>query len=245
MSTRSRKVVKEESGSLRREGRLLDRLPAYIHLVVERNGPKGDALDLASTVVRDHGTPLADGSGADVQRPRDIRGSLKVIENVRLEHEPSLTAVARKTQPQLCTGQLTSVDMKLELGKAADRLKLAMKDADVDRAELAHRCHVSLSAVGYWLNAQKLISPDKAELAARRLKVSADWLRLKSDSRERDGAPSQQALEQALDALNEMREPLRQLAEARAETQRAENALLQAIERIEQLSAPLRRLGGR
>jgi transcriptional regulator with XRE-family HTH domain len=199
---------------------------AYIQLVPDPKGPTGDSLDLFSTELGNDGSPLANRGGADAQRPRDIRSALKVIDNVLLEHEPSLTVVQSRMQPQSKRMMLTSVQME-RFSTLAERLTDAMGDK-ITASDLARSCDVSPAAVSKWLDGRtKALKAETLAAAARALGVREDWLRTGKLPREREGAEEDRQLERVMGLLEELRGPLAALAgaidalsKARSEPQR-------------------------
>lgn len=211
MVTKMSKHVKGRSGSVLSGGR--DRTPTYIHLVSNSESTACDSLDFLGTELGNDRSPLADCSRADPQRPRDIRGALKVIHNVLLEHAPSLTAVHDLRQPQSKTRVLTSVHMD-KLSTLAERLKEAMGDT-VSAADLARECDVSDAAVHKWLVGRTLkLSAENYEKAGRALGVRAEWLRTGKLPREREHGNDERQIDRVIELLQQLREPLAALSGA-------------------------------
>lgn len=145
-----------------------------VQVVIPPKGALRNALDLSSAKVRHDRAPLADRRGAQPERPGDIRGALKVINNVLLEHARTFTKVKSATQPQLRGERLTSVHMD-KLATISERLSDAMREAGVTASELARACTVSPAAVHKWQHGGKL-SADNLSAAARSLGVREEWL---------------------------------------------------------------------
>lgn len=239
MNKKPSTTVQTESGNVDSSGDLRNRFPAYIKLVPNTKGPASHMLEFAGTEIRHHDTPLTDGGGGNPERPRDIRGSLKVFKNVLLEHDSDLTAVYLKMQPRLHSDGLTSVNMTgahTTLGEAADRFQKAMKTTRATRKQIAKACGVSLATVGYWFNGQKLISHDNAKCAAKILRVSAAYLRVESNDPKESQNEGQAEADAVFEALREMKEPLMRM-------QQIQTALLAALERLEASRAPERKRG--
>jgi transcriptional regulator with XRE-family HTH domain len=198
------KVIEGSGGNVSR--RIRDRTPAYIQLVPDTQCAAGDALDFLGAEVRNNGAPFTDGCGTDVQRPRDIRGRLEVIENVALKHAPILSPLNSGTQVRSREKALTLVDMD-KLSDLAERLADAMREAGVNAAQLADACGVTAAAVSKWLSREtRTLSADNYAAAARALGVNETWLRTGKLPRERDKQVAQ--LEHLQDALMELRDPL-------------------------------------
>jgi transcriptional regulator with XRE-family HTH domain len=211
MRKETSKAVEEKSGSVFGRKRR-KRTPAYIQIVPDLQCPAGDALDFLGAEFGDNGTPLADGGGADAQRPRDVRGFLKVIENFAFEHDSSLSLLKRKAQARFRIADLTSVHMD-KLNDLAGRLSDAMKASEINASELAQECRVSSAAVTHWLNGTtKKLTADNYQAAARALGVREEWLRTGKLPRERDSEQAQ--VEKVQSALRDLREPLAALLAA-------------------------------
>jgi transcriptional regulator with XRE-family HTH domain len=188
------------------------RATSHIHLVPNTKRATSHALDLLGTELRNDGAPLAHGGGADAQRPRDIRGSLKVINNVFLEHDTRFTTVKVSAQPQLQKRLLTSVDMDKN-ETIADRLLDAMHERGVIPSGLAEECRVSPAAVHKWTRGGKL-SADNLAAVARALGVREDWLRTGKLPRGREQPVEDHDIEKVVDMLAELQGPLAALANA-------------------------------
>lgn len=213
MERKTSSRVKNKSGSLTgNNNRPRHGTATYIKFVTDRNGPAGDSLDLLSTELGNDAPPFADGRRADSDRPRDIRGSLKVIDNVLFEHEPMLTAVYREMQPQFRRGALTLVDMD-HLPNPEDRLKDAMRVRRVTAVQLARACGVSRVAVNKWTKGGKMTA-DNYAAASRALGVAADWLRAGTLPREREFAAEERELDVVYGALELMQGPVAALSAA-------------------------------
>lgn len=209
-----RKTAKHLSLLVRSEA---NRSPADIQAVASFQCAVSDPLDLLGAVPRDDRSPLPNGGRADVQRPSDIRGVLKVINNVLLEHGPHVTTVKGRLQPQSNNLGLTSVAMDKRLPTLADRLKSAMDalDGRISASDLSRACGVSPAAVSKWLDGQtkELKAANYAD-AARALGVREEWLRTGKLPREREGAEEESQVERVLDLLDDLRGPLAALAGA-------------------------------
>lgn len=188
------------------------RAASYIKLITNSKGAARDPLDFLGTEVRNNSLPLPDGSGTDVERPRDIRGTLKVINNVLLEHEPTFTTVKNAMQPQCQSKDLTLVDMD-KYATIADRLRSSMAESGISGSDLARACDVSPAAVHKWLNGGKM-SADNSAAAARALGVREEWLRTGKLPKEREHGYQEQSLDQVMDLLEELKGPLAALAAA-------------------------------
>lgn len=186
---------------------------AHVQIATDAKSAFSDAFKLDSTKPGDNTAPLAYRGGADAQRPGDIRGSLKVINNVLLEHAPMLTAFKSLMQPHLSKGLLTSVDMEKNATLAA-RLKDAMGE-DISASDLARACGVSAAAVSKWLDGttQKLSAENYAN-AARALGVRDEWLRTGRLPREREGGTTERDMDRVVDILEGLQGPLAALATA-------------------------------
>lgn len=195
------------------QGSLLDGTTTHVQIATDAKGAFSDAFKLDSAKPGNNSAPLAYGGGADAQRPRDIRGSLKVINNVLLEHAPMLTVFKSSMQPHLRRGLLTSVDMEKN-ATLADRLKDAM-GKDISASDLARACGVSAAAVSKWLDGttQKLSAENYAN-AARALGVRDEWLRTGRLPREREGGTAERDMDRVVDILEGLQGPLAALAAA-------------------------------
>jgi transcriptional regulator with XRE-family HTH domain len=199
------------------------RAATNIKLVLNSKGATSDALELQRTEVRNNDPPLRDGGRADAQRPRDIRGSLKVINNVLLEHKAPFTIVKNAMQPRYQPRPLTLVDMDKQLTTIAERLRSAMKAAgDISMSQLGRACGVSPAAVSKWLNGGKL-SADNLAAASRALGVREEWLRTGKLPRERE-AGAEEGLDEVIDLLEDLKGPLAALAAAIEKIGRARTA---------------------
>ncbi len=194
------------------QGRGRDRPTAPVQLFPHGHRAIRDEFDFLGAVLRDDRAPLADSSGADLQRPRDIRGTLKVINNVLLEHETPFTLVKTGSQPRCMARGLTSVDMDKH-STQAERLESAMKAAGVHASQLARECDVSAAAVHKWLNGGKM-NADNLAAAARALGVREEWLRTGKLPREREHRAEEQGVDQVIGILQNLREPLAALTAA-------------------------------
>jgi transcriptional regulator with XRE-family HTH domain len=183
-----------------------DRSTPHIKLVFDAKRATREPFDLLGTESRNNGPPFAHGGRTDLQRPRDIRGSLEVIENVLLEHGPSLTLVHSVMQPQSNARVLTSVHMD-KLATQSERLEDAMNDNGTSASDLARACDVSPTAVGKWLKGGKL-SADNLAAAARALGVREEWLRTGRIPRERQHAVEEREVDRVLDLLAQIQGPL-------------------------------------
>lgn len=189
------------------------RLPARVHLISNTKSASSEALDFSSAEPRNNDAPLADGSWTDVQRPRDIRGVLKVIDNVLFQHVPMLTVFKSRMQPHLSGGSLTSVDME-KFSTLNERLTDAM-GTEVNASELARACGVSPAAVSKWLDGTtKKLSADNYASAARALGVREEWLRTGRLPRERTNAEEERQADKIIGILEGLREPLAALSKA-------------------------------
>jgi transcriptional regulator with XRE-family HTH domain len=189
-----------------------NRSPTYIQLVSNSESPTRDSLNLFSTELGDHQSPLADSGGTDLQRPRDIRGALIVINNGLLKHRPSLTAVHMQVQPQFTTRVLTSVHMDT-LSTLEGRLRNAMAKAGTSASDLARECDVSPVAVGKWLKGGKM-KADSLAKASRALGVRDEWLRTGKLPMEREHGHEERQFDQVIDLLQQLRGPLAALSAA-------------------------------
>jgi transcriptional regulator with XRE-family HTH domain len=152
-------------------------------------------LDFLGAEIRNNSLPFPNGRGTDPKRPRDIRGSLKVIENVLLEHGGTFTIVKSALQPECQPKALTLVAMEKH-ATIADRLRAAMTDGRVSASDLARACGVSPAAVHKWLNGGKM-SADNSAAAARAL-----------------GAREEQSMDEVITLLENLKGPLAALASA-------------------------------
>jgi transcriptional regulator with XRE-family HTH domain len=182
-----------------------NRPTAHVEILTHTESTARDSLDFLRTELRDDGTPLADSSRADPQRPRDIRSALKVINNVLFEHKPDLTIVHGSMQPQSKSKLLTLVQME-PLDTLAARLKDAMGN-EITGSDLARQCGVSPAAVSKWLSGGKMNADNLAE-AARAVGVREEWLRTGKLPRERTHGTDERELERAMDMLADLHAPL-------------------------------------
>jgi transcriptional regulator with XRE-family HTH domain len=189
------------------------RAATNVELVLNPKGAASEPLDLNRAEVRHDGLPLPDCGRTNIERPRDIRGTLKVINNVLLEHKQSFTTVKSALQPGYQPKHLTLVDMDKQLSTTAERLAAAMKDAGVSQSELARECDVSPAAVHKWLNGSKL-NADNLAKASRALGVREDWLRTGKLPRERENGHAEESLDEVIDLLEDLKGPLAALAAA-------------------------------
>lgn len=211
MAKETSKTVKGQSGSVvsRYGGK---RFAPHVQVLTNSHNALGNALNVNSTEVRNDRPPLANSGRADFQRPRDIRGSLKVINNVAFEHVPSVTVVQPNLQPQFKRPALTLVNMT-PLETLSERLTDAMRATDppTTASALARACDVSAAAVGKWLDGGKM-SADSLASAARALGVRDEWLRTGRLPRERDSHDTQ--VDNVMTLLAGMKEPLAALSAA-------------------------------
>ena len=190
-----------------------DRAPANVEVSPDTECSSSDTLDLLRAELRNDLTPLADSSRADAQRPRDIRGVLKVINNVLFEHRPSVTVVQSRMQPQSKTVVLTSVYME-KLVTLADRLRDAMSE-EISASDLARACDVSPAAVSKWLDGRtRALKAETLASAARALGVRDEWLRTGRLPRERQNAEEDRQVDRVIGLLEDLRGPLSALATA-------------------------------
>jgi len=189
------------------------RPPTHVKLVLNPKGATSDPLELVGRELGNDRPPLADSSGTDIKRPRDIRGALKVINNVLLEHNATFTTVKSAPQPRCQSKELTLVDMEKQLSTTAERLDAAMKATRVSQSELARECGVSPAAVHKWLNGSKL-NADNLAAAGRALGVREEWLRTGKLPRERENAHVEQGLDEVIDLLEDLKGPLAALTAA-------------------------------
>lgn len=187
-----------------------NRTASLVHVGTHLQSAASDALDLNRTEVRDDSAPLGYSGRTDVERPRDIRGSLKVIQNGLLQHEDTFTIVKSRLQPGCQPKSLTSVSMD-KLATIADRLSAAMTDAGVSPSQLSRSCGVSPAAVHKWQNGGKL-SADSLAAAARALGVREEWLRTGKLPRERSGAEEESQIDRVVEILSGLQGPLAELA---------------------------------
>lgn len=190
-----------------------DRPSTNIKIITDTERPAGDPLNLLRAELRNDIAPLAHGSRTDAQRPRDIRGVLKVIDNVLFEHKPSVTVVQTRMQPQSKTAVLTSVHME-KLATLAERLTDAMGQ-EISASDLARACDVSPAAVSKWLDGRtKALKADTLASAARALGVREEWLRTGKLPRERQNAEEDRQVDRVITLLEDLRGPLAALAGA-------------------------------
>lgn len=189
------------------------RLSALVHLVPDAQSAASEALDFSRAEPRNNDAPLADGGGTDVQRPRDIRGVLKVIDNVLFQHAPMLTAFKSRMQPHLSCASLTSVDMD-KFSTLAERLLDAMGE-EISASDLARACGVSPAAVSKWLDGTtKKLSADNYASTSRALGVREEWLRTGRLPRERTHAEEERQADKIIGILEGLKEPLAALSKA-------------------------------
>lgn len=205
----SRRYFRETKNSGGLNGKRGDGTPTYVELLPDPERPTCDSLDLLRTEFGDDRSPLAHSRRTDTERPRDIRGALKVIDNVLLQHELSITTVQNEAQPQFPYRMLTSVQMET----LAERLEQAMKEIGVSKSDLARACKVSPVAAGKWLKGGQM-KADSQALVARALGVREEWLRTGKLPRERNGAEEDRQIERVIGLLIELREPLAALSSA-------------------------------
>jgi len=217
MSDETSKHVKAKSGNVPGNGgRKRHRTPPYIKILPDPELPKGDLLDLLGAQLRNNGSPITDGGLTDAQGPRDIRGALKVIDNVLFKHRDKLTPVYLVSQPHSIDGELTSVHMS-EPNRLSERLESALqalkkRDPRASRAGLARACGVSKAAVTKWFKDDVDLKAENYERAATYLRVRAGWLRTSKPPREADEAEVETDIVHHL--LDELRDPLSRLLTA-------------------------------
>jgi transcriptional regulator with XRE-family HTH domain len=185
----------------------------YIKLVTNLQETVSDSLNLFGRKPRNDHAPLADSSGTDLERPRDIRGILKVINNGLFEHSRHSTTVERQMQPQFTTSALTSVDMDTTLD---NRLREALRAKDASASELSRACGVSPAAVSKWLDGRTTkLTAENYVNAAKFLEVREEWLRTGKGPKE-PGADVQEErqAERVLEMLENLRDPLAALIAA-------------------------------
>jgi transcriptional regulator with XRE-family HTH domain len=211
MTSKTSKRVQTKSGSVSSRNSS-EWLPPYIQLVPNRQRPARDSLELLSAEPGNDGAPFTNGRRSDPDRPRDIRGCLKVLQNFAFEHAPSLTTVQNRMQPKSNRSRLTSVSMNAPETQA-DRLWSAMTSVSAPHtaSQLARACGVSPAAVNKWLAGGKM-NADNLAKAARALGVRDEWLRTGHIPRERDASDTQ--VDRVVALLAEMREPLAALTAA-------------------------------
>jgi transcriptional regulator with XRE-family HTH domain len=191
-----------------------------------------DALNLESADVRNDRAPLGHGREGDAERTsnsgvsghvrRDIRGALKVINNVLLEHDLPYTRLKGQAQPQFKTRSLTSGAMDKRLTTLADRLSDAMTarsaetGTEITKSDLARACNVSPAAVGKWITGEtKQLKAENYRDAARALWVREEWLRDGKLPRERDAnGDADLHLERVMGLLEDLSGPLSALVTA-------------------------------
>jgi transcriptional regulator with XRE-family HTH domain len=183
---------------------------ALVEIVTDAKNAFSDAFNFTSTEVRNDGSPLPDGGRSQPERPRDIRGCLKVIDNVLFEHNRPFTTVKDRLQPQCKRDGLTSVAMD-KLPTIAERLTDSMKVRGVSGSELSRACGVTPAAVHKWQNGGKL-SADNLAAASRALGVREEWLRTGRLPRERENGAQEDGVDRVMDLLEGLREPLAALA---------------------------------
>jgi len=211
MDSKTSSHVKPESGRVAGNNGARHRSAPHIKLVPDLQLPMRDALDLLGAELRNDSAPLADGGRTNPYRPRDIRGSLKVIQNVLLEHGPKLTGVHPHSQPRSTAAGLTLVNMN-DQGSLKERLQSALEELrKVDRkasaAALARFCGLTKAGVGKWFSGETTtLEADNYVCAAKYLRVRSEWLRTGKLPRDPDG-PDLQA-EEVFQKLEALREPL-------------------------------------
>jgi transcriptional regulator with XRE-family HTH domain len=199
-----------------------ERPAADVEVITTPQSAVSDAFKLTSTKPGNDAAPLPDGSGSDVQRPGDIRGVLKVINNVLFEHNQSYTGVKSALQPQCKTDGLTSVAMEKRLLTLADRLNDALRarcaetGEEITKSDLARACGVSPAAVAKWLTGDtKQLKAENYRDAAKALWVSEEWLRDGVLPRERGVNGNAEAhMDRVMDLLEDLSGPLAALATA-------------------------------
>jgi transcriptional regulator with XRE-family HTH domain len=200
----------DESGDTISHYGIGERTTTDVQLVLNRDSAFGNSLDLLRAELRNHRTPFANGRRTDSERPRNIGGRLKVLEGGLLEHEPDLTTVHSRMQPQSKTAVLTLVQMD-NLATLADRLKDAM-GTDISASDLARACGISPAAVSKWLDGRtKRLSAENYEAAAQKLGVRVFWLRTGKGPRQGEHAAEDRETNRALELLDQLTEPLTQL----------------------------------
>lgn len=201
---------KVRSGSSpRRVWKHRDGTTAHIQLISNLESPAGNALDLKRGELGNDRTPLTDSGGGDAERPRDIRGLLKVIKNFAFEHAPPFTTLKCDMQAHANVAGLTLLNME-NLPDLASRLRVSIKDAGISNVDLATECGVTPAAITRWLSGEiKKLKADNYAAAARALGVREEWLRTGKLPRERDAQDLQ--VERAMAAFRRMREPLEEL----------------------------------
>jgi transcriptional regulator with XRE-family HTH domain len=100
-----------------------------------------------------------------------------------------------------------------KLATIAERLSAAMKDGGVSPSDLARACDVTPAAVFKWQHGGKM-SADNSAAAARALGVREEWLRTGRLPRERANGVQEEGLDEVVDILQGLREPLAALAAA-------------------------------
>lgn len=209
----------------------LNRSASDVEFVTNFQGTAGDGLQFVGTPPRHDIAPLADCGGADTERPRDIRGALKVIDNVFLQHAPSVTGVKSQMQPPLYAPGLTSVHMNRHppTDTLAARLIEAMRarsaetGVEITASDLARACGVSPAAVSKWLDGQtKQLKAQNYVDAARALGVREEWLRTGRLPKERAHAEDERRIDQVIEILGRLRGPLSDLLSAIDELSRPE-----------------------
>lgn len=194
-----------------------DRATTQIQLGIDSDSPAGEALKFNSAEPRHNTSPLRDRCATDAKRPRDIRGTLKVINNVFFEHAEQLTTVTSEKQPQLRSKRLTLVNMK-KLLDLADRLSTAMEIARCSEAELAKASGVSRVAINKVINRQsKTMKADTLAKAAKHLGVRAEWLRTGKGLQDSPDGEEARQTQRILSLLENLSGPIASLAEAIAE----------------------------
>jgi transcriptional regulator with XRE-family HTH domain len=199
--------VERDSGSVV-SGQSRKRATANIELATDPKSAAGDALDLFGTELRHDEAPLGDRRRADVERPRDIRGALKVIKNFAFEHASDSTTVHFPMQAGFKRAVLTLVHMAPPLETLADRLADAMKERGINASGLAKECGVTPTAAGKWLKDGGKMNADNLAAAARALGVRDDWLRTGKLPREREHRDDERRYDQVIDLLQQLAGPI-------------------------------------
>lgn len=181
--------------------------------------PASQLLQLDGTKPGHNGAPLGHRSSAYPERLGDIRGFLKVIQNVLFEHDSKLTTVNRKLQPD-STGKLLTLVAMREPKDLAERLKKAMKDKGLKPSELAGLIGVSKAAMSKLVNGEtKEMKAGNLAEAAKHLGVTQEWLRTgfgEAESKDRAASDALQ-VEKILNILDDLSDPITQLASAISE----------------------------
>lgn len=197
------------------------RAPPGVQVIPNLQLSPTDPAQLDRTEPRNNLPPLRNRSPTDPQRPGDIRGVLKVIKNVFFQHTPQLTTVAGRLQLGSTEPVLTLVNMA-KLVDLAERLKDAMRVADVKPSELASICGTSRAAVTKWLKGEtKELKADNLAAVAKRLGVREEWLSNGRLPRERVAGQEMRQAEKILSMIDGLREPIAALAKAMQELSEA------------------------